>query len=356
MDIVERVGTPLLVGLRGPDLEPDEAHRIAELSPGGVILFRRNLDRPERLAALVRDLEAVLAPPWLLAIDQEGGRVARLEPWSGPTPAAARLAEAGADVAFRFGNATGRALLALGFDLDFAPVVDLCPPEAPNGIGDRSFGIDPRTTAHLAGSFLDGLQSAGVAGCLKHFPGLGDTAVDSHLELPVVTRDRATLERFDLAPYRSLGPRAAAVMVGHGNYPGLGCPPGVPASLSSEVVAGVLRGTLGYDGVVVSDDLEMGAVAPLDRDGRAATAAVAAGCDLLPYCSDLDRARAARDALARAAEESDRFRARLDDAARAVRRLAARWPRGRTDPAGWEAACRDLRDIAGTVGRTRPPA
>ena len=212
-------GSILLVGLPGPDVGREDARVLRSLRPGGVILFRRNLDDPARLGRLWADLAATLEDPWLLAVDQEGGRVSRLEPWVGATPSAARIGVAGAEHAFDFGRATGKVLAALGFDLDFAPVVDLCPPGTPNGIGDRAYATDPVLATHVAGSFLDGLQRAGVAGCIKHFPGLGDTAVDSHVALPTVERDAGRLHELDLAPYRVLGRRPSAVMFGHGHYP-----------------------------------------------------------------------------------------------------------------------------------------
>jgi beta-N-acetylhexosaminidase len=333
-----QAGRVLMVGLSGPRLESDERRLIEDLAPAGVILFRRNLEAPGDLVHLLSDLQALLSAPPLLALDQEGGRVSRLEPWIGPTPPAAELARGGGQAAFRFGRAIGNGLRSLGFNLDFAPVVDLCPPEAPNGIGDRSFGTTAAVVAQVAGSFLDGLQQAGVAGCLKHFPGLGDTDVDSHESLPRVTRDLRRLEEEDLLPYRLLGERAAAVMVGHGHYAALDPQPGLPATLSSTIIQGLLRQRLAFRGVVVSDDLEMGAVAPLDGDGRAAVAAVAAGCDLILYCSDLDRARRARRALVDAAASDPAFASRLEEAARTVTRAAARWPAPRPDLEVWKEA------------------
>jgi beta-N-acetylhexosaminidase len=337
-ELEARAGRVLMVGFSGPRLSPAEHGALERLAPGGAILFRRNLEAPSDLARLIADLHDLLPAPTLLAVDQEGGRVSRLEPWIGPTPPAADLAGGGGQAAFRFGLATGHGLRALGFNLDFAPVVDLCGPEASNGIGDRSFGTAPAAVAQVAGSFLDGLQQAGVAGCLKHFPGLGDTDVDSHEALPRVTRGLRRLEEEDLLPYRRLGERAAAVMVGHGHYTALDSQPGLPATLSPTIVQGLLRERLAFPGVIVSDDLEMGAVAPLDRDGRAAVAAVAAGCDLLLYCSDLDRARRARDALVEAANSDPAFAARLEDAARTITRAAARWPAPRPDLDAWKDA------------------
>jgi len=342
MGLEQDAGRTLLVGLPGPDLDEESAVLLERLRPGGVILFRRNLDTIERWLALSSRLHDLLPEPAVLAIDQEGGRVSRLEPWVGATPGAAELAGRGGDSVSRFGKCTGAALAALGLNLDFAPVVDLCPSEAVNGIGDRSFGTDPRSTTALAGSFLEALQQRGVAGCLKHFPGLGDTPVDSHHELPTCTRTLPKLEEEDLIPFRTLGRSAACIMVGHGYYPALEEEPGRPATLSGTIIGDLLRRQIGFDGLVVSDDMEMGAVAPLDRDGSASVAAMAAGCDLLLYCSDLERALKARDALYAAAADDDSFASRLSKAARAVRRTAARWPARRADAEAWELARKEL--------------
>jgi beta-N-acetylhexosaminidase len=339
-------GRVLMVGFDGARLTRSTEERLQRLGPGGAILFRRNLEEPAWLVELVERLREALPPPALLAIDQEGGRVSRLEPWIGRTPSAAELAAAGGPAVFRFGRATAEGLKALGLNLDFAPVVDLCLPEATNGIGNRAFSNDATTVATLAGSFLDGLQGAGVAGCIKHFPGLGGTHVDSHEALPTCDRDLARLENEDLLAYRELGERAASVMVAHARYPALEPEGTGPATLSPLIVDRLLRGQLGYRGLIVSDDLEMGAVAPLDRDGSAAVAALAAGCDLLPYCSDLDRAEAAKRAIVQAAEDDDAFRKRLEAAARSVTQTAARWPLARPDLTAWESAVAELREAA----------
>ena len=336
-------GRTLMVGLPAIELDPDVAERLRRLGPGGVILFRRNLHSSRRTIALLDELRRLLPHPLLLAVDQEGGRVSRLEPWIGATPTACALASAGEDATRRFAGATAAALRSLGFNLDFAPVVDLSATDATNGIADRALGVDPQRVAALAGSFLDGLQAGGVAGCLKHFPGLGPTTLDSHVGLPTVDRTLDDLQRLDLDPYRQLGDRAAAVMVGHAHYPMLDPEPGRPATLSTVIVTDWLRGRLDYRGLVVSDDLEMGAVAALDTDGSAGVRALAAGCDLLLYCSDLGRAERAADAIARAARDSPAMQERLQQAARAVESLACRWPAAAGSAAAWDAARRELR-------------
>jgi beta-N-acetylhexosaminidase len=338
-------GDALMVGLSGPRLDSREAERLELLAPCGVILFRRNLESVDQTLALLGEIRRRLGPEVILAVDQEGGRVSRLAPWVGPTPSAAALAPAGAPAVRRFACAVARALRALGIGLDFAPVVDLCRSDAPNGIGDRSFGEDPEEVSEevsrLAGAFLAGLQAEGVAGCLKHFPGLGDTAVDTHVDLAVSGGDRERLERH-LVPYRRLGGEAACVMVGHGHYPALDPSPRLPASLSARVVRDLLRDELAFRGLIVSDDLEMGAVRAHDAGGAAAVAAVDAGCDLLLYCSALDRAEAAWRALIRRATDDACFAERLASASHAVRRFARAWPAPAGGPEAWEAACSGL--------------
>ena len=334
-------GRTLMVGIPGPELDRETTGRLRTISPGGVILFRRNLESAQRTARLLGQLARVLPSPTLFAIDQEGGRVSRLEGLVGSTPTAATLAGLGAAAASGFAHATGEALAGLGFNLDFAPVVDLCDAEATNGIGDRSFGTDPETVVELAGAFLDGLQRSGVAACLKHFPGLGCTRVDSHVELPVVQRDLAALE-MDLFPFRHLADRAASVMVGHGHYPAWTRGDPRPATCCPGIVQAVLREGLGYRGLVVSDDMEMGAVAGLDAGGEAALGALTAGCDLLLYCSDLDRAERAVARLAEAAASDPKVARRLDEAARGVERTAARWPAPAPDLKRWDQARQEL--------------
>jgi beta-N-acetylhexosaminidase len=237
-------------------------------------------------------------------------------------------------------------LAAIGFNLDFAPVVDLCGPESSNGIGDRSFGTDARRVTELAGEFLGGLQQTGVAGCLKHFPGLGDTRVDSHLELPTVERTRERLEAEDLLPYRRLASLAASVMVGHGHYPALDSEGERPASCSPRIVNELLRRRIGYTGLVVSDDLEMGAVSRRDRDGAAALESLLAGCDLLLYCADLDRAEAAARAIGAAADRDRAIAARLRAAAAAVLRATRLWDGAAPTGGGWESVRAGMAEFA----------
>ena len=328
----------IMVGLPGPELDPETTEKLESLRPAGVILFKRNLVDPEQTRGLLRRCAASIGHAPLLAVDQEGGRVSRLERWVGPTPSANRLTRAGARTVRAFGQATGRVLRSIGFNLDFAPVVDLSRPDAANGIGDRAFDTEPEQVGRLARQFLLGLQGEGVAGCLKHFPGLGDSAVDSHQLLPTVDHDRPTLDTRDLAPFRELLDLTPCVMGGHGHYPALDRDP-MPATCSRAIVSGLLRHELGFRGVIVSDDMEMGAIRDRDVNGAAAVEAIGAGCDLLLYCSDLERGLTAVAAIARAAEEDSGVRALLRESSARINQLARAWP------AALDGAVADAREL-----------
>jgi beta-N-acetylhexosaminidase len=345
-EIDKDAGRVLMVGLPGAKLDAATARHLSLLRPGGVILFARNLVSPAGTIALLDAARDVLPSPPLFAIDQEGGRVSRLERWVGPTPTAVALAAAGVGVCEQFARATARVVRAIGFNLDFAPVVDVCTAEATNGIADRSFGADPECVTQLAGSFLDGLQDEGLAGCLKHFPGLGETSVDSHVELPTAHRSRQKLDEVELLPFCRLASRAASVMISHGHYPALDPTPALPATLSAAIVGGLLRDRIGFDGLVVSDDLEMGAIDTLDGDGEAAVRSIEAGCDLVLYCSSLDRAERAWRRLAARAAADPTFACRLQRAARRVETTAARWPAPPGDVAAFDAARSALERIS----------
>lgn len=314
-------GQLLFVGLAGETLLERERAELAAGTRGGVVLFRRNISRdprggPRGVAALNRAVKdacgAASAPP-LIAVDQEGGRVMRLGPPALQLPPMRALGALG-DEAFiaRVAEAQGRELRALGFTMSFAPVVDVHTRDDNPIIGDRAFSTDPAEVARFAGAFADGLTRAGVLTCAKHFPGHGDTTVDSHLALPRVARDREGLDALEIAPFRALARRPSidAMMSAHVVYDGLD--PEVPATLSRAVVTTLLREELGFPGVLFSDDLEMKAIAI--PAGEAAVRAVAAGCDALLVCSRADLAEEAHAAMVREAETSPAFRARVEEA------------------------------------------
>ncbi|MFO0695780.1 MAG: beta-N-acetylhexosaminidase [Polyangiales bacterium] len=319
-------GQVLVAGFpAGPAPEP-LVSAIAEGGLGGVILFKRNLGGPAEVAALVAGLADRAPPdaPLLVAVDQEGGRVARLGAPVVKLPPMRRLGELDdPGLTKRAGAVLGAQLRALGFTMDFAPVLDVdTNPDNPV-IGDRSFGRTPDVVIRHGVAFAEGLHSAGLLSCGKHFPGHGDTDLDSHLALPKLAHPRERLDAVELAPFVACRGTIPMLMSAHVVFDALDRE--VPATLSPRVMTGLLRNEMGYDGVLVSDDLEMKAVA--DRWGVAESAvrAIDAGCDCLLVCSDVARLFEARDALARRASEDPVFADRLREAAKrflALRREA----------------------------------
>jgi beta-N-acetylhexosaminidase len=286
----------LVVGVQGTSLTDEERRLLADLRPGGVIVLPRNVGASaEELSALVAELRATV-PAALLCVDAEGGRVDRLRRVVAPAPAAAELALRPAVAAGAAGAWIGRALRLFDFDVDFAPVVDLDYGLADNALDRRYLGSLPQAVIPRARAFLRGLHAAGVAGCLKHFPGLGAARADTHREGTVIERSRAELA-LDLAPFAALAPAAGAVMASHGAYPALD-PERRPATLSPPIATALLREELGFRGVLFSDDLEMGALEPWGGVAERPAAALAAGCDALALCHTLAAAGEAAQRLA----------------------------------------------------------
>lgn len=254
-----------------------------------MVLFRRNVESVRQLAALTADLHALPAHP-LVAIDHEGGRVQRLgEPFTRFPPAAALGRSGDADLAYAVGRALALELAAVGIDLDFAPVLDVDSNPANLVIGDRALGSVPEVVASLGVALMRGLRDGGVIPCGKHFPGHGDTAVDSHHDLPMVGRSRSDLERVELVPFRAaVSADIPMIMSAHVIYPALD--PINPATVSRAILTDLLRGELGFRGVIASDDLEMRAITGHQDIAAAAVASLAAGADMLLVCESLMRA------------------------------------------------------------------
>jgi len=298
-DLDRMVGQMLMAGFRGLTVTADSpiVRDIRERHLGGVILFDfdvalgspdRNIDSPAQVARLTADLAAQAAIPLLVAVDQEGGRVQRLKPVRGFTgsPSARELGTMADAAVSAAGAGVGRTLRQAGFNLDFAPVadVDVNPDSPAIGRLGRSFSADPARVGHCAGLFLAGLASQGVTGCLKHFPGHGSAGTDSHLGVTDVT---ATWSRDELIPYRMLIENGSARMIMTAHIFNARLDPDHPATLSRPVITGLLRDELGFDGVVVTDDLDMKAIT--DHYGRdeAIRLAIEAGADILLFGNNL---------------------------------------------------------------------
>jgi len=289
----------LVAGLPGPEASAEDLALVAREGLGGVILFARNVQSPAQVWQLNYDLRRAAAqaerPPLFTMVDQEGGSVARLHaPFSdGPDMAALGRGEA-ADLG-AFGARLGRELAAAGFNWDLAPVLDVHA-VAGGVMARRSLGGDPRRVAALGAAFIEGMQAAGCLACAKHFPGLGRTTADTHKERPFVSLSRQELAAVELVPFRAAAAAGVAgVMICHAVYAALD--PERPASLSPRVIQDLLRGELGFQGLVLSDDVEMGAVAGHMDPAQAVVEAYLAGCDLVLVCHRPELALAALERL-----------------------------------------------------------
>ena len=334
----------MIGGFAGTSLPAGFAARLSAGELGGAILFARNVTPDLRqVASLCAAIAATqeLAP--IVSVDQEGGRVARLRERVVRLPPAMALGRLDEKTLERVAATLGRALAALGFSMDYAPVLDVHTNPANPIIGDRAFGTDPGTAARGAIAFARGLASAGVAPCGKHFPGHGDTVTDSHLDLPRVSHDRARLEAIELAPFRAAARQVPAMMSAHVVF---GALDDKPATLSRRIATDLLRGDLGFEGVLISDDLEMRAIADRYGAGDAAVLAIEAGCDALLVCSSEEGQVAAVDALEARASRDAAFRARCEKARARCETLRRAWvPR----PSDLEAALEVPKDVAAAL-------
>lgn len=272
-------GQMMMIRFPGTELDAATADFLRENGIRGVCLFRQNMVDAEQLTRLTGELRRVMGPDALIAIDQEGGAVVR-STWVPAPPAAMGLGAANDEALARsVGAAVGRAVKAMGFNWNFAPVMDLN--NNPNNpvIAERSFGADPERATALALAWMEGSQSEGVACCVKHFPGHGDTTVDSHRDLPTVDKPLAELEQFEFAPFRAAAPHAPAMMTAHIVYPALDAE--FPATMSRRILTGLLREEWQYRGVVITDGMDMHAIAGRFGVGQAAVRALLAGADMV---------------------------------------------------------------------------
>lgn len=288
-----------VIGLPGELLDESTYGLLVGIAPSGVCLFARNTRDAAKCRILLESLRDALLFEPILCLDQEGGLVDRLRRILEPMPSAKETGESGIEDVRTLAKITAEAVRVLGFNMNLAPVVDVITPAREkfnNGLHSRAFGSDPDAVAQLTTAYLDELQSGGVVGCLKHFPGIGASEIDSHDELPEVPIDENALLSLDLVPYREHFEKglAHAVMTGHAAFPNAGFqetdPEGrlLPSSLSGNVVTGLLRDKLGFEGASLTDDLEMGAIVKTYGIGEACVLAVEAGHDLLLICNSLE--------------------------------------------------------------------
>jgi beta-N-acetylhexosaminidase len=313
----EQVGQFFFIGLPGTEVDAEARELIEEIKPGGIILFGRNVETAEQVRKLLDDCRALVPTPLLCGIDQEGGLVDRLREIFPAMPSARALRQHGDLAGVRtLGRVTGELLRMLGLNINFAPVMSIITHERSlltNGLYSRSFGSSPGEVLGYTTVYMRGLQAKGVLGCLKHFPGIGAGTVDSHIEMPMVPLSRDDLLAQDLAPYIELfqreDDRVRVVMVSHGGFPFIDIKKGTtggliePASISKGIVTNLLRKELGYNHLVVTDDLEMGAISKQFEIEDAAVKAFAAGEDMLLICATPETIRRGYRALLKAARE-----------------------------------------------------
>jgi beta-N-acetylhexosaminidase len=294
------------------------ASLLRRLQPAGVILFARNIKDPQQTWRLLRECQKCVSAPLFTCIDMEGGTVDRLRDTLGATPPAADVFATGDPELFqKHGKVIGENCRALGFNVDFAPVLDLAFEASHTVLGTRAISADARDTVAYARAFLAGLGDCRVLGCGKHFPGLGEGKLDSHHELPVVEKSRKDLWAEDLLPYRTLRRELPFVMVSHAAYPKV-TKTRTPASLSKVWITDILRKRIGYRNLIVSDDLEMGGVLSAAPVGKAAAQFIAAGGDLCLVCHREEYVANAYEELVKAAERDKNFAKRVAESARKI--------------------------------------
>jgi len=306
-DLRRHVGQLMIMGFDGTEVSARLKKMLATLAPGGVILFKRNVEEAAQTHALLRDVQKLVGRPLFRCVDMEGGTVDRFRDAVARIPSAAEVSATGSAKLYRkHGELIGRQLRALGFNTDFAPCLDLGLEASRKSLGTRTVSADPREVVRYAREFLAGLREARVLGCGKHFPGLGGGALDSHEALPVIERTRKQGWEEDLFPYRDLRSKLAFVMVAHVAYPKI-VRGGGPASLSRRWILEVLREEIGYRGLVVSDDLDMGGVLNGASIEEAAVGTLKAGSDMFLVCQKEEHVWRAFEAVLKKAESDEDF-------------------------------------------------
>lgn len=323
MSIDEKIGQLLIVGIGGKQVSQVAKAHITKRFAGGIILFRRNIQSPQQVANLTTELQQVAvqtpnAIPLFIAIDQEGGIVTRLKKGATVFPSNLALgATRSESLAEKAGEITALELAAVGVNLNFAPVMDINTNPRNPVIGVRAYGDSPMLVSQLGTAYIRGLQANGVLATAKHFPGHGDTHVDSHKKLPTVGHDEARMNAVELAPFRAaIEARVAAMMSAHILYPALDAD--TPATLSHRVLTGLLREQLGFEGLIITDDLEMQAIDAHYQTGNAAVMAIQAGADIVMVPWSLKKQQQAYNALRNAVKRGKISVSRLNQSVRRI--------------------------------------
>ena len=319
IDVLRRqIGQLLILGFDGLEVDSKLRTTLSTLQPSGVILFARNIEEPRQTWRLLRDSQASTTIPMFLCVDLEGGTVDRLKKVIAPAPSVEQVFATGNRKLFRMhGHILGLEARALGFNTDFAPVFDLGFEASRSVLTSRTASADPEETIVYAREFLKGLKAARVLGCGKHFPGLGEGNLDSHHDMPAIHKSWKKMWEQDLMPYRALKAQIPFVMVAHAAYPEV-TKDSQPASLSRKWMQEVLRRKIGYRGLIISDDLEMGGVLSTGQIEDVAVETLRAGADMFLVCHNQELVWRAYEAVLRTAERDRKFAAQIERAARHV--------------------------------------
>jgi len=319
------VGQLLIVGFDGAEMTTRLSSLLTRVQPAGVILFARNIKSVEQTWRLLHDCRKCVSTPLFTCVDLEGGQVDRFRDVLGLTPSAADVFGTGDRKLFRLhGQVIGENCRALGFNVDFAPALDLAFEASRSVLASRAVSSNPRHAVAYAREFLAGLRVASVLGCGKHFPGLGEGKLDSHHELPVIEKPLKKLWAEDLLPYRTLRRQLPFTMISHAAYPQV-TRDRTPASLSKIWITDILRKRIGFRNLIVSDDLEMGGVLSAAPIGEAAVEFIRAGGDLCLVCHREDYVTQAYEQLIKTAEQEPRFARRVEESVRRVGAFKKRW-------------------------------
>jgi len=327
LTLEQKIGQIMIIGFDGTTIDIGLRQMITEYHIGGVILFARNIESPRQVAALTNDIQKTALesgnPGLFIAIDQEGGRVARLIEDKGFTefPSAMAIGATGdPENAYRMASAMAAEMRAVGINVDFAPDLDINNNPANPVIGTRSFSSDPNKVTTFGAAFARGLQENGILAFGKHFPGHGDTGIDSHIALPLVPHDRARLDQIELVPFKAaIAANFAGIMSAHVTFPAIDPNPGMPATISRPVLTGLLRDELSFQGLIATDSLEMGALAENGYPPPVgATLAFAAGADILLFNRDHAMHKETFANLVRTVKESKVSQEQLDSSVRRI--------------------------------------
>ncbi|HEX2060838.1 MAG TPA: glycoside hydrolase family 3 N-terminal domain-containing protein [Thermoanaerobaculia bacterium] len=348
------------IGLTGKTLTDLERQILRENTPYAVVLFGRNIGSVAQLRDLVAEVKS-LAPekPPLFMIDEEGGRVDRLRHILPGLPSAEAFGEGERpeELSEWFGKVIGMALRYFDIEIDLAPVVDIRGEVAPKGLERRTFGADVETVTELAGAFIRGLHQGGVASCLKHWPGIGEGSADPHYGATVIDVPLDMLLRRELVPFERLGREAGAIMIGHGTYPRVEDDPDLPATLSWRLTTDLLRNAIEFDGLAVSDDMEMHAVSDLGSYEEISERALMAGNDVILFCSHIERIPDLQRYLQERVATNAEVRARFEEAVRRCDIYRAHCERIRAAAPvaeSWDAIVDEAEAFVTEFERTRP--